>query len=201
MGEILEARAMNERDLTARHPWVPIFYNWLVAVLLLALAMSFAGWGISVAKRNREEAIGKRAVDAYKEKQAAAAATAAPIADPYEEAFEKVAGVIARLSTEQQKKTELGVFIARYRNAEFADDFGVLADQEGQWPLYDGTDKTYDQSDWDLVDGMLRPFLDKGIVPVGLKDSFCWATWSPNDLVARNSYELTPGMETWRWQG
>ena len=201
MGEILEARAMNERDLTARHPWVPIIYNWIIALLIVALMVAMAKWGLDIRREIRDNALREQAVQDYKDEQEAAAATAAPVVDPYEEDFGKVAGVIARLNTEQQKKTELGVFIARYKSAEFADDFGTLAEQDGQWPLYDGKDRTYDQSDWDLVDGMLRPFLDKGIVPVGLKDGFCWATWSPNDLVARNSYDLTPGMETWRWQG
>ena len=58
-------------------------------------------------------------------------------------------------------------------------------------------------ADLALVEEVLRPFLESGkkIVPVGLTKDFCWATWSPNDLVARNSYDLSPNMETWRWQG
>jgi hypothetical protein len=198
---VFAEREKEEHNMLFRNPWVSLFYNWVVAVSVIALMASFVKWGLDIRRENREEAIRNDAVAEYVQKQEeAAAATAAP-EDPYAEAFEAVAGVIARLNTDQQKKTELGVFIARYKSPEFANDFKALAEQEMQWPLYNGTDKTYDETDLKLVDEILRPFLDKGKVPDGLKDNFCWAKWSPNDLVARNVYEPNAMMETWRWQG
>ena len=194
-------REKEEHNMLFRNPWVSLFYNWVVAISVIALMASFAKWGLDIRRENREEEIRNDAVAEYVQKQEEAAATAAPAEDPYQWLFDAVAPVIAKLETDQQKRTELGMFIARYKSPEFPNDFVLLAEQEGQWFLYDGSDKTYDDHDKELVREVLVPFIEKQKVPVGLKDNFCWGTWTQNDLVARNVFDPTPMMETWRWQG
>lgn len=192
--EVLKERELTIEEMAFRHPWVPIFWNKLVNVMKVAVLLSLVWWAVTAYLAGRDTAAGEKAVENYVAAQEAAE-------DPNDEQIEAVLPVIAKLSTDEQKRTELGVFIARCMSGEFPDTLKENAEKPGQWPLYDGTDTTWDKHDQALAEEILRPYLEHGTIPLGLTKDMCWATWSPNDLVARNSYELKPSMETWRWQG
>ena len=115
--------------------------------------------------------------------------------------IDAVAPVIAKLSTDAQKQTELGCFIARHKNPAYPNSFQELAEQPQQWPLYNGKDKTYSQHDRDLTETMLRAYLESGIMPSGLTQDMVYASWSQNDLILRDSWEATSTMNTWRYAG
>lgn len=53
--EITEERTEHERQLVNRHPWVNLFYNWMIAVLLLALLAALIGWGRGIYIEYKEE--------------------------------------------------------------------------------------------------------------------------------------------------
>ncbi len=205
MGEILEARAMNERDLTARHPWVPIFYNWLIAAILAALTLSLIGWGIQIAVKNRDFRLVTQAVADYqeaKDEEASQAAAQDEHANFLRSEVDAVLPVIGKLSTDRQKQTELGIMIARHMNGAYPGTFAEIAAQPAQWPLYDGTDKTYcEETDRPLAEEILLPYLESGAIPRGLTKDIVYANWSPTDLVGRNTWEFSSATETWRYQG
>ena len=69
---IFEKRAEEERGLSARHPWVPIFFNWLVAAVLVMLAISFALWGIEIKIQTTAEALTAEAMETREQEQKAA---------------------------------------------------------------------------------------------------------------------------------
>lgn len=117
------------------------------------------------------------------------------------QAVEAVAPVVARLNTDQQKQTEVGIMIARSLNSGFPNSLKEVAEQEGQWPLYDGKTRTYTQHDWELVEGIIRPFMESGILPLDLTANIVYAQWSTNDLVGRDSWKTTSTMVTWRYHG
>lgn len=117
------------------------------------------------------------------------------------QAVDAVAPVIARLQTDNQKQTEVGIMIARTLNPGFPNSLPEVAEQEGQWPLYDGSNRTYTQHDWDLAEALIRPFMESGILPLDLTSNDVYATWSQTDLVGRDSYKSTGTMHTWKYHG
>lgn len=57
MIEILERQRQLEADMNFRHPWFNVFYNYLVAVCVVALFISFFWWGIDIHTRKQAEAM------------------------------------------------------------------------------------------------------------------------------------------------
>ena len=50
---VIEARAERERELTFRHPMVPVIVNWAVVFMAIALVISLVVWGIDATIRHR----------------------------------------------------------------------------------------------------------------------------------------------------
>ena len=68
-------------ELKAKYPWFDIFYNWLVALLILALFVSFVIWGLDIRTERRAAEMTATARAAWEsELQAEADAEAAEIA-------------------------------------------------------------------------------------------------------------------------
>lgn len=57
MEEILERQRQLEADMNFRNPWFNVFYNYLVAVCVVALFISFFWWGIDIHTRKEAEAM------------------------------------------------------------------------------------------------------------------------------------------------
>lgn len=57
MEEYFERQRQLEAEMCFRHPWFNVFYNYLVAVCVVALLGSFIWWGIDIHTRNRAEAM------------------------------------------------------------------------------------------------------------------------------------------------
>jgi hypothetical protein len=116
------------------------------------------------------------------------------------QATDAVAGVIARLGTDQQKLTEAACILARVMNKSYPNSFEEVCAQPGQWMFYDGSDKTFSQHDRELADRIVRPYMESGIIPNGLTQDMVYGAWSTNDFVLRDSYENAANMHTWRAQ-
>lgn len=117
------------------------------------------------------------------------------------QAVDAIAPVVARLQTDEQKQTEVGIMIARTLNSGFPNSLQEVAEQEGQWPLYDGTIRTYTAHDCELVEPIVRPFMESGKLPLDLTSDIVFASWSQTDLVGRDSYYPSSTMHTWRYHG
>lgn len=57
MEEYFEKQRELEAEMCFRHPWFNVFYNYLVAVCVLALFASFVWWGIDIHTRRTAEAM------------------------------------------------------------------------------------------------------------------------------------------------
>ena len=57
MEEILEMHRQQEADMIFRHPWFYMAYNYLIAVCVVALFISFFWWGIGIHTRKEAEAM------------------------------------------------------------------------------------------------------------------------------------------------
>ena len=70
--DVLAERARQEEYMTFRNPWVPLFYNWLIAALLVLLAFSFIKWGIDIRIERRADALTAQALAAQEAEHQAA---------------------------------------------------------------------------------------------------------------------------------
>ena len=71
--EVLAERARQEEYMTFRNSWVPLFYNWLIAGLLILLVFSFVKWGIDIRIERRADALTAEALAAQEAEQEARA--------------------------------------------------------------------------------------------------------------------------------
>lgn len=71
--EVFAERARQEEYMTFRNSWVPLFYNWLIAGLLVLLVFSFIKWGIDIRIERRADALTAQALAAQEAEQQAAA--------------------------------------------------------------------------------------------------------------------------------
>ncbi len=112
------------------------------------------------------------------------------------QAVDAVAPVIAKLSTDAQKATEVCCMLARVMNPAFPKTFEEVASQPQQWMFYDGTDNTCTEHDREIAEKIIRPFMESGILPNGLTANMVYAEWTPNDYVLRDEYYTTSTMHT-----
>ena len=181
----------------------------IIAALMLTegLAVGFGtAWSLKRNLKAQYEAEYEARLEAYKQEQAyeqqakAFLSGNSSLEQEIQRAADAIAPVIARLETDQQKRTEIGCMIARYLSGLYPQSFVLIAEQESQWPLYDGKIRTYTQHDRDLAEEMVRPLLESDILPAGLTKDYIYASWSPGDLVLRNTWDYGPSTRTWRYQ-
>lgn len=162
----------------------------------------------STEKRVWTEAEAKYAgqLEAYKAEQAYEEQKAHWLSgDASREAFinqEITAGAkaISKEANDQVKGTKLGVGIARALNPNYPGTIKEVFAQANQF-MFISEDNTYTQHDWDLAESLIRPFYEDGVLPNGLTQDMVYFEWNGSTGTARDSYESTTGMSTWRYQG
>lgn len=97
---IFKAHEENEKFLSWKHPRVNVFYNWIIAGLVVVQFIGFVGWGIRIHRDIRDEAIRAQVLaemDAEHEAMIAAAEEAERQSQQEEEALQiREAQAIAR---------------------------------------------------------------------------------------------------------
>lgn len=116
MEEILARQEQIERDMVFRHPWVPFYYNWVIAVTVVALFISFVIWGLDI----RTE---RRAADMTATARAAWEAQLQAEADAKEEELAQIRASQEHIMTEEAKV----IAKAFYGIRNFDDKYGYTA--------------------------------------------------------------------------
>lgn len=115
------------------------------------------------------------------------------------QAVDAVAGVISKLSTDDQKLTEASCILARVMSTTYPNSFEEVCAQSSQWMFYDGTDKTFSQHDRELAEKIVRPYMESGVIPNGLTADMVFASWTATDFVLRDKWEATSAAHYWRY--
>ena len=181
----------------------------LAAVMFVEGVVVFAGTAYTVRKETeaKMEAIYTEKLEMYKQEQAYQEQAKAFLSGTdslnvaVNQTVDVIAPIVARLQTDTQKKTEVGIMIARTLNSGFPNSLQEVAEQKDQWPLYDGSVRTYTAHDWELVEEIIRPFMENGILPLDLTPDIVFATWSETDLIGRDSYYTDSIKNTWKYHG
>lgn len=179
----------------------------LAALMLVEGVVVGAGTAHRVRKETEERMAAEYAaqLEAYKAEQAYQAQAEHWLSgDASREAFinqEILAGarLISKEANDQVKGTKLGVAIARMKNPNYPGTIQEVAAQPNQFMFY-ADDNTYTQHDWDLAESLIRPLYESGIMPNGLTEDMVYFEWNGNSGTARDSYETTTSMSTWRYQ-
>ena len=192
--------------------------HWFIRKYGLAIVLAAAftlytmilSWSVAgkTEKRVRSEMAEQYAAElqAYKEEQAEARSREYfQSGEASREAFinrEITAGaqLIAKEANDQVKGTKLGVAIARKLNPNYPDSIQDVAAQPNQFMFY-SPDNTYTQHDWDLAESMIRPLYEQNIIPNGLTENMVYFEWNGTSGTARDSYETTTSMSTWKYTG
>ena len=140
-----------------------------------------------------------KADQAYQEQAKAFLSGADSLNAAINQAVDAVAPVIAKLSNDNQKYTEVCCMLARVMSPAFPNSFQEVAEQPSQWMFYDGKNKTYSEHDREIAEAIIRPYMESGIIPKGLTYSMVYAEWTSTDYVLRDSYKTTSTMHTWRY--
>lgn len=70
--QVFADQRKREAYATFRNPWVPLFYNYVIALTILVMAASFVWWGLDIHTRHRADALTEAALADYKAEQQAA---------------------------------------------------------------------------------------------------------------------------------
>ena len=114
--EITVAQTAREKLLTWRYPWFNVVYNYLIALLVFALACSLYGWALDVWAQNRADTQTRAAVEAAEQAHRdAEAARAAELA-----AAQKTEAAVMQRDAEAVAKAFYGIrnFIVKYHYTE-----------------------------------------------------------------------------------
>lgn len=117
--EVFEEQQHKEEMMLFRHPWVNLYYNWVIAALVVALFIGFAGWAINIHSDRRAATLAAEALAEYQaEQQAIADAKAEELAAQ----AKSEEAVIAR-ETEAVAKMFYGIRLFedkyRYKESDF----------------------------------------------------------------------------------
>lgn len=112
MREVLEERQAKERALMEKYPAFNVFYNWLIAIAIVGLFISFGKWGLDIRTDRIAETFAATALADYQAEQEAVAQ-----AEWQQKEAERLSeqAVMGRMATEASKAI-YGIrnFISKY---------------------------------------------------------------------------------------
>ncbi len=216
--EVLKERSKQESYMNFRHPWFNLAYNWMIAVLIVAMFASFCWWGAKIRKDYREESIRATAYAEYEaaaqaEKQAEEEAKAKALAE--EKASEEY--IVNELTT-SLSKMYYGVknFQEKYRysdtdfetygrcawnrmlNPAYSDDFAEVVFQPDQF-----LNCSENNPDVEPYHSMAKKHIQKWraetVAPVS--NDYVYAELTPNGVYLRNEFKADGYARRWRAEG
>lgn len=208
MDEYFEKQAQIERDMMFRHPWIPLFYNWLIAGLIVALFVSFAVWGMDIRTRRQAEEMTATALASWQaERQAEADAAEqeqAAIRASEEYVMQQEATAAAKALFPVQN------FVDRYHYSESdlltylrcmanrADAAGTtlqeVVEQPGQFLGYADSNPVLTEY-YDLAYRFVDEWRHEATKPVD--SSYQWAELTPSGIYLKNEFNADGYARRW----
>lgn len=209
--EITEERTEHERQMMFRHPWFNVMYNWLIAILLVALGISVIAWGLDIRTRKQAASMTATALASYQAEQQAEADARAreeELAAMSEDSIrQRMATALAKVYFGADKfRTKygytkedfdtLGRCVAnRVENKQYSDDFFEVINQKDQWVgYYDTNPVLEDYYNWAM--DFITAWRTETIKPVG--NDYLWAEFTPNGIFLKNDFRADGYARRWR---
>ena len=199
MEDYFNKQAELETVLCFRHPWFNLFYNWLIAVLVLALFGSFVWWGLQISAERKAEQMTATALAAWHEEQQAEDEA---IRSSQEYIMDQEAQAVAkafygiRLFTEKYHYSEADlVTYARcmFNRAENG-DLRVVIGQKDQFAGYADSNPVL-QEYYDLALRLVREWHEESVKPVDA--SYQFAELTTNGIYLKNDLHADGYARRW----
>ena len=209
--EITEEKTEHERQLMFRHPWFNVMYNWLIAILLVALGISLIAWGLDIRTRKQAASMTATALASYQAEQKAAedarlqAIAAQEATEEY--SLDKMATALAKvLYGADRFREKYGYSDAdfvtlcrcvtnRVENKAYSDDIYQVIDQKDQWVGYYETNPVLDYY-YRIAYDFLKGWMHETIKPIG--NDYLWAEFTPNGIFLKNDFRADGYARRWR---
>ena len=208
---IFEEQTERERQLIFRYPYFNVIYNWVVAILVIAIGISCIGWALDIREKRKEAAITASARAAWDaEQQAAEEARLQAVKEQEaseEYSLKKMATALAKVFFGADKFRDkygygeadfntLGRCVTnRVENRAFSNDIYEVIEQKDQWVGYYPTNPVLDDY-YHLAYSYLKGWLHEEVKPVS--SEYCWAEFTPNGIWLKSDFHADGYSRRWR---
>lgn len=213
--DIVNEREGAIRNLQAKYPWVPLFYNWLIAALILLLGFSFIWWGLSVNAKNQAAADYDAAVQTFyreQEEKARDAQAALEEAQKSEQELRKkdielmakfLEGLSGFVKNRGYTSVDLYTYaqcpINRMLNPAFwVSTLEEALNQEDQWVGFSHSNQVTAENEA-LATRIINELYDGETRPCGYE--YCWTEFTDKGLYLKSDFGPATFNNTWRAKG
>lgn len=208
---LVTEKQQSERNMMFRHPWVNLFYNWLVAIVCVLLIIALVSYGLDVRTQRRAENMTAIARASWEAEQAQAETLRlAQIAEQEaseEYSLEKMSDALAKVLYGAEKFREKyhyseDDFITlcrcvtnRVENPKYSDDIYNVISQPEQWVGYFDSNpvlKEYKKIAYDY----LKEWLHETVKPIS--NDFVFAEFTANGIFLKQDLHADGYARRWR---
>ena len=211
LSEVAKERSQKERDMMFRHPWFNIFYNYLIAALLIFLAVALFWWAVDIHYQRKADEQTEAVMASYQADQKARADEIAYQQALYEQTEEavtqKMATALAKVFYGADKfrekynysdadfRTLARCVFNRVENPGYSDDFYDVINQKDQWVGYYDSNPVLDEY-LNLALTSIREWRSETVKPVS--NDYLWAEMTPNGIFLKNDFHADGYARRWR---
>ena len=209
--EVLAEYEDREHLLNWRYPWFNLYFNWVYALLLVGLFISFGIWGMDVHIQRKSETMAATALASYQAEEQARADEIAHQKELYAQSEEavtkKMAESLAKLFygadrfkdkyhySDADFKTLARCVFNRVESPQYSDDIYEVIDQKDQWVGYYSTNPVLDEY-FNLALTTIREWRSETVKPVSV--DYLWAELTPNGIYLKNDFRADGYARRWR---
>lgn len=206
MDEIFEKHDQLEAEMIFRHPWVPLAYNWMIAILVVTLLVGFVGWGLDIRSRHMADqmlATTLAEMDAEHEQMIAAAeAQEAEIRASQEYIMDQEATAVAKafygisrfVDKYHYSESDFATYArCMFNRAENADLQEVVSAKD-QFLGYADNNPVLAEY-YDLAIKFVREWHEETVKPCDI--SYIFAELTPNGIYLRNEFNADGYARRW----
>lgn len=209
--EILKEQEQRERKLMNRHPWVPILYNWFIAVMAILLALSLVNWGIQIRTQRQAASLTAVAMADWQAEQDAIEAQRLAEEEAARNSEENICKNMAislsrvfygirnfeskyGYGTEDYRTYAWCIF-NRVDNPAFPNNLDEVILQKDQWVGFAVENPSVDQY-YKLALKFVKEWRSDDPRPVST--DYDWAELTPNGIYLRSSFKADGYVTRWR---
>ena len=203
--KMMDELRKEESNLNFRYPWFNVVYNWVIAVLIVILAISLISWGLNVKTERKAEALTAIAMADYEATQKAELEAIAAAEDTImQKESESLARIFYGISKFQDKYgyddkdffTLARCVFNRVENDHYASDLAEVVNQKDQWVGYFENNPVLSEY-YDLAYKAVQEWHQESIKPIS--NDFVYAELTPNGVFLKNDFHADGYARRWRY--
>lgn len=212
--EVISEREAEIKALQKKYPWFNVFYNWVIAGLIIALIFSLIWWGLDVNATKRASAEYELRLETFyaeqelreQEKQAALLAVQNSEAARRESEYELMAqfleGIRGFVDNRGYSTNDLITYaqcpLNRVLNPTFTcSTLEEAIRQDGQWVGFSEKNQMTAEN-YQIAKKVIDDFYDNPVHPCGYE--YCWTEFTDHGLYLKSDFGPATFDNTWRYK-